>query len=68
VTAEFESGRKITSAVIECERGGQLRLANPFGQCRVTRSGKPALSTKAPMIVLDTRSGEVVEITWVGAS
>jgi hypothetical protein len=64
VTADFESGRKLTRGTIKCERGGPLRLANPFGECRVTRAGKPALSTTDPLIVMETRAGEVLEFCW----
>lgn len=64
VTATFELGRKVTHATIECERGGCLCLANPFGECRVIRSGKDALSIKDLVISLDTQAGEVVEFVW----
>ena len=64
VTAEFETGRRVTQATIECERSGPLRIANPFGECRVAPSGKPAGSTAEPLIVMDTRAGEVIECSW----
>lgn len=64
VTAEFAPGRKTTHATIVCERGGPLRLANLFGECRVTRTGEAGLSTTKTLIVLDTRVGEIVEFSW----
>jgi len=67
VTAEFETGRRVTQATIECERGGPLRVVNPFGECRVAPSGKPAGSTTEPLIVMDTRAGEVIEFSWKSA-
>jgi len=64
VTAEFTPGRKITHATIVCERDGPLRLANSFGECRMTRTGEAGLSTTKTLIVLDTRVGEIVEFSW----
>jgi hypothetical protein len=64
VTADFAAGRSVTRATIECPRGGPLRLANPFGECRVSRSGKTPLTTHDPEINLTTDAGETVEFVW----
>jgi hypothetical protein len=64
VTAEFGTGRRVTHATVECERGGRLRLANPFGECSVKRAGKAVRSASEPLIALDTRAGEVIEFSW----
>ena len=64
VSAEFEPGRKLTHATVECQRGGPLRLNNSFGECQVKHSGKAALSVREPLIVLDTVAGEKSEFSW----
>ena len=64
VTAEFEPDRKLTRATIECERGGLLRLANPFGGCWVTRTSKAPLFTSDPLIGIETQPGDVLEFCW----
>ena len=65
VTAQFEPGRKVTHAAVECPRGGRLTLANSFGQCRVSRAGKILLLSRDPVIGLDTQTGEVIEFSWM---
>ena len=63
VTVEFEPGKKVTRATVECERGGKLRLANPFGVCDVIRAGKTAKNAD-PMIILQTQPGEYIDFIW----
>ena len=64
VTAEFVTGPMPVRAAIECQRGGLLRLANPFGPCRVQRPGQPAATTEETLIAFDTKPGETVEFVW----
>jgi len=60
VGVEFQRKRTLVKAVIESERGGTLRLANPCGACRVSKEGKAVLTSKDAVIEVPTQAGDVL--------
>jgi hypothetical protein len=62
VGVEFQRKRTPVRAVIESERGGLLRLANPFNACTIVKGGKNILTSKDAVIELMTRAGDVLVV------
>ena len=60
VGVEFQRKRTLVKAVVESERGGTLRLANPCGACRVTKDGKTVLTSKDAVIEVATQAGDIL--------
>lgn len=64
VEAEFAPQRRIVHARIVCQRGGLLRVANPFGPCRLVRTGQTEEIVNDPTITVVTAKGETIELAW----
>ncbi len=63
VTAECEKG-KVLYVAIESQRGGVMRLANPFGEPAVVRSGGKTVSNneKGNVISFETEAGRTYQV------
>ena len=63
VSVEFQAKCAPTRICIESERGQMLRLENPFAECRVTRGGRQVAISRAAVLAVPTKPGDVLEFT-----
>ncbi len=67
VSVEFQAQRTVTRVRVEAERGGLLRLANPFAACRASRGGAELLVSREPLLTVPTQAGDTLEFVAAAA-
>jgi hypothetical protein len=67
VSTEFQAKRRVVKVTVEAERGGLLRLVNPFPECRVTQGGAELRVSREPLLAVTTQAGDTFVFTATDA-